>query len=47
MEYYDWKNNASKRSIETLFGKPSEEIPHINDYTTAVSSLMNEGITYL
>lgn len=44
MEYYDWNNNASKKSIEALFGKPAEEIPHIAEYSTAVSNLMNEGI---
>lgn len=43
MEYYEWKNNASKKSIETLFGKPAEEIQKIDEYSTAVNNLMNEG----
>lgn len=43
MEYYEWKNNASKKSIEALVGKPSDEIPNIEEYSTAVSNLMNEG----
>lgn len=43
MEYYDWSKNASKASIEAIFGKPSEEIPNIQDYSEKVISLMNEG----
>lgn len=43
MEYYEWENNASKKSIEALFGKCAEEIPNIDQYSTAVSNLMNEG----
>lgn len=44
MEYYEWKNNASKTNIEALFGKPAEEIPTVEEYSTAVTNLMNEGI---
>ncbi|XP_066250067.1 small ribosomal subunit protein mS35 [Euwallacea similis] len=43
MEYYDWEKNESKKSVEALFGVKSEEIPHINDYSKAVTSYMNEG----
>lgn len=44
MEYYEWNNNASKKSVEALFEKPAEEIPYVEEYSTAVSNLMNEGI---
>lgn len=43
MEYYDWNKNASKASIEAIFGKKSEEIPNISEYSDAVTLLMNEG----
>ncbi|KAJ8970214.1 hypothetical protein NQ314_001361 [Rhamnusium bicolor] len=43
MEYYDWNKNVSKASVEAIFGKSSEDIPNINVYSDAVSSLMNEG----
>lgn len=43
MEYYVWENNASKTSVEALFGKPAEEIPNVVEYSTAVTNLMNEG----
>ncbi|CAH0547645.1 unnamed protein product [Brassicogethes aeneus] len=43
MEYYNWEKNASKKSIEQIFGKPVEEIPNSKMYAEAVSNLMNEG----
>lgn len=43
MEYYDWQKNASKKSLETLFGKPYEEIQHGKKYAGAVDKYMNEG----
>lgn len=46
MEIYVWENNASKTNIETLFEKPSQEIPTIDEYSTAVNNLMNEGIVH-
>lgn len=46
MEYYDWNTNTSKTSIQALFGKPVEEIPKVNEYSTAVTNLMNEGIIF-
>lgn len=44
MEYYEWNNNASKKSIEALFQKPAEDIPYVEEYSAAVTNLMNEGI---
>ncbi|XP_018569209.1 28S ribosomal protein S35, mitochondrial [Anoplophora glabripennis] len=43
MEYYDWNKNASKASIEAIFGRLSEEIPNVSEYSDAVTFLMNEG----
>nr|CAI5832901.1 unnamed protein product [Callosobruchus analis] len=43
MEYYNWNNNASKKSVEALFGKPTEDIPNVQEYSEAVSTLINEG----
>ncbi|KRT80098.1 hypothetical protein AMK59_6902 [Oryctes borbonicus] len=43
MEYYDWNNNASKKTVEQMFKKEAKDIENINEYITAVSSLMNEG----
>ncbi|CAH1970293.1 unnamed protein product [Acanthoscelides obtectus] len=43
MEYYDWSKNASKKSVEALFGKQTEDIPNVKEYSEAVSTLMNEG----
>lgn len=43
MEYYDWNKNASKASIEAIFGKSFEEISNISEYSEAVIFLMNEG----
>lgn len=43
MEYYDWQKNASKKSLETLFGKPYDEIQHGKEYAGAVDKYMNEG----
>lgn len=43
MEYYDWNNNQSKKSVEEIFAKPSDQIPNIKTYSEAVSNLMNEG----
>lgn len=44
MEYYEWNNNASKKNIEALFEKKAEDISYVEEYSTAVSNLMNEGI---
>ncbi|XP_019871921.2 28S ribosomal protein S35, mitochondrial [Aethina tumida] len=43
MEYYDWNNNQSKKSVEEIFAKPADQIPNIKTYSEAVSNLMNEG----
>lgn len=43
MEYYDWNLNASKTNVETLFGKPAEEIENVKEYSESVANLMNEG----
>nr|CAH7716719.1 unnamed protein product [Callosobruchus chinensis] len=43
MEYYHWNNNASKKSVEALFGKPTQDIPNAQEYSEAVSTLINEG----
>ncbi|KAF2892771.1 hypothetical protein ILUMI_13406 [Ignelater luminosus] len=43
MEYYDWKVSASKKSIETLFGKEHTDITHADTYSQTVDALMNEG----
>lgn len=43
MEHYIWENNASKTSVEALFGSSAKEIPHVEEYSTAVTRYMNEG----
>ncbi|XP_030751039.1 28S ribosomal protein S35, mitochondrial [Sitophilus oryzae] len=43
MEHYIWENNASKQSVEALFGQKVEEIPNIEEYSKAVTYYMNEG----
>lgn len=43
MEYYDWKVSASKKSVETLFGKAHTDITHADIYSQTVDALMNEG----
>ncbi|XP_044269706.1 28S ribosomal protein S35, mitochondrial [Tribolium madens] len=43
MEVYIWENNASKTSIEKLFGKGAKEIENIEQYSQAVDRYMNEG----
>ncbi|KAK9876773.1 hypothetical protein WA026_015010 [Henosepilachna vigintioctopunctata] len=43
MEYYDWNKSKSKTSIEEMFGKKSNEVPHIEQYSNALNNLMNDG----
>lgn len=43
MEVYIWENNASKVSVEKIFGKEAKDIKHINEYTQAVDQYMNQG----
>ncbi|EFA00783.1 small ribosomal subunit protein mS35 [Tribolium castaneum] len=43
MEVYIWENNASKTSIEALFGKEAKEIENVEQYSQAVVRYMNEG----
>lgn len=43
MEQYIWENNASKSSVEALFGTSTREIPHVEEYSAAVTRYMNEG----
>ncbi|KAK4876972.1 hypothetical protein RN001_009478 [Aquatica leii] len=43
MEFYDWNVSKSKSSIESIFGKPAEEIVKADVYSKAVGALMNEG----
>ncbi|XP_026468283.1 28S ribosomal protein S35, mitochondrial-like [Ctenocephalides felis] len=48
MEYYDWQNNASRKSVIAIhnFGQDKIEeslIPNIVSYSEAVSNIMNHG----
>lgn len=43
MEHYKWENNASKASTEAIFGISANEIPHVEEYSAAVTRYMNEG----
>ncbi|XP_017783568.1 PREDICTED: 28S ribosomal protein S35, mitochondrial [Nicrophorus vespilloides] len=43
MEKYIWENNESKKSVEKLFGKNSEDIAESKQYANAVINFMNEG----
>lgn len=44
MECYNWASSRSRKSIEQLFSKAHEDIPHASEYATAVDKLMNEGM---
>ncbi|KAB0796550.1 hypothetical protein PPYR_10611 [Photinus pyralis] len=43
MEIYDWNVSRSKKNIESIFAKSSNEILKSDVYSNAVTSLMNEG----
>ncbi|KAK9739837.1 Mitochondrial ribosomal subunit protein [Popillia japonica] len=43
MEVYDWNNSKSKETIEELFKKEAKDVENINEYVSAINSLMNEG----
>ncbi|XP_050506569.1 28S ribosomal protein S35, mitochondrial [Diabrotica virgifera virgifera] len=43
MQYYDWQKNASKSSIEKLFGTSYDKIENVDEYVESVDKLMNEG----
>lgn len=43
MEFYDWNNSTSKKTIEKMFNKKVEDIENIEEYKLAINSLMNEG----
>ncbi|CAH1171308.1 unnamed protein product [Phaedon cochleariae] len=43
MERYEWSASSSKKCLETLFGKPTEDIAESKVYSEAVDKLMNEG----
>ena len=43
MEFYDWQKSSSKKSLEMLFQKGSNEIENNEVYSDAIGKLMNEG----
>lgn len=43
MEVYAWSNSPSQKNVEAIFSKAAHGIEHINDYTQALTTLMNEG----
>ncbi|CAK9829462.1 28S ribosomal protein S35, mitochondrial [Anthophora retusa] len=50
MEYYDWDKNKSRKSLTAMYNWPNssidsntECIPHVTEYKTAVSNLINKG----
>lgn len=43
LECYDWASSSSRKSVEQLFNKAHNDIPHALEYATAVDKLMNEG----
>lgn len=48
MEYYDWEQNQSKKSIEAVLRwekSADEPIPSLNAYADVVEKLFNEGET--
>lgn len=43
MEVYNWNNSVSQKNLESMFGKPVDEILNSDTYSKAINSLMNEG----
>lgn len=43
MEYYDWDERPSRKSVETLFNTSVDQIPNVEMYKAATNALMNEG----
>lgn len=46
MEYYDWQNNQSKKTVETIlrWGKPpTEPVKSTDDFAKCVEKIFNDG----
>lgn len=43
MEYYDWSQSVSKKTVELIFKCDYSNIPHIEKYIETTQQLMNEG----